>query len=62
QESNQRKSQFLHTYDNGHMSPKYFLHYFTPLVFFTPKLNLVNQSHVIQDHVKVSNFDVDHHG
>jgi hypothetical protein len=25
-----------------------------------PKLNLVNYDHVIQDHVKVNNFHVDH--
>ena len=50
------------THDNGHMSHFYFLPYFAPLYLSTLKLNLVDQCHVIQDHVIANNFHVDHHG
>jgi hypothetical protein len=49
------------TYNNGQICHLFSGHYFKPLYFKFFKLNFPNSLHVIQEHIKESNFGKEHH-
>jgi hypothetical protein len=57
--SNGFQIQIWLTYNNGQICHYYSGHYFEPLHFKFFKLNFPNSLHVIQEHIKMSNFGKD---